>query len=365
MAFNRKRLTFARRRRGLTKRDFAKKLRVDVRTVIAWEAGEYRPSEDLLPVVSSALQFPEEFFFGETIDEPDPEIVSFRALTKMAAWQRDMAITQGGIAMLFSSWVEKRFELPPSMVPDLSYESSPEAAAQTVREAWSIGNLSVRNMVHLLEANGVRVFSLAVEAREVDAFSTWKAGTPFVFLNGFKTAEHSRFDAAHELGHLVLHKHGGPRGRQAEVEANAFASAFLMPSAMVAAYRPKFQTLDELIGLKKLWGVSVSALNYRLHQLGFMSDWHYKRLCIEISKRGFRTSEPEGLERETSQVWPKILSALYQDSGLTRAGVASEIGVSARELESLLFAFVLSGIDGGRKGGDIQLSTRSQLQRVK
>jgi len=111
-------------------------------------------------------------------------------------------------------------------------------------------------------------------------------------------------------------------------------------------------------------GVSVSALNYRMHQLGLMSDWHYKRLCIEISKRGFRTTEPEGLERETSQIWPKVLSALYQESGLTRAGAAAEIGVSANELESLLFAFVLSGIEGGRKG-DAQFKATSQLQRVK
>ena len=49
----------------------------------------------------------------------------------------------------------------------------------------------------------------------VDAFSVWREYTPYIFLKLMKTAEHSRFDAAHELGHLVLHRHGGPKGRLA------------------------------------------------------------------------------------------------------------------------------------------------------
>lgn len=90
-----------------------------------------------------------------------------------------------------------------------------------------------------------------VDAAEVDAFSMWRQSTPFVFLNTKKSAEHSRFDAAHELGHLVLHRHGSPQGREAEREANAFASAFLMPRASVLAYAPRMATIDHLIKLKK------------------------------------------------------------------------------------------------------------------
>lgn len=82
------------------------------------------------------------------------------------------------------------------------------------------------------------MFSLVEETRSVDAFSVWRSNKPYIFLNTVKTAEHSRFDAAHELGHLVLHKHGGPGGRAAEDEANRFASSFLMPSADVRARIP-------------------------------------------------------------------------------------------------------------------------------
>lgn len=287
----------------------------------------------------------------------------------MTARQRDMALMQGALGIHFSAWLERRFELPVCRVPDLCHETYPEAAAQHVRDAWTIGNLSIRNIVHLLEANGVRIFSLAVEAREVDAFSMWRDDKPFIFLNGFKTAEHARFDAAHELGHLVLHKHGGPRGRRAEIEANTFASAFLMPRASVLAHPPRVGTLSELIRLKKNWGTSVCAVNYRLHELGLLSDWNYHRLWREISKMGYRQSEPAGLPRETSQLIPKMLNGLYQESGMTRAAIAAELCISVRELESLMFMFVMAGLKGGRiEGGDAPFPTnrdRSPLRRVK
>jgi len=64
------------------------------------------------------------------------------------------------------------------------------------------------------------------------------------FLNTLKQSERGRFDAGHELGHLVLHQHGSPNGGQ-EIEraANDFAAAFLMPRSSVLAYRRHLQRL--------------------------------------------------------------------------------------------------------------------------
>src|SRR4030095_16645232 len=120
------------------------------------------------------------------------------------------------------------FNLPKQILLDLSYETDPEAAARSLRQYWGIGEKPIGNMLGLLEVHGVRVFALAEDTASVDAFSFWRDDRPFIFLNNFKTAEHSLFDSVHELGHLVLHRHGGPQAsRSAEREANAFASAFL------------------------------------------------------------------------------------------------------------------------------------------
>jgi Zn-dependent peptidase ImmA (M78 family)/DNA-binding XRE family transcriptional regulator len=357
--FNPSRLTLARRRRGLTKIQLAKLLRVTPRAVTAYEAGEYPPDLEAETRIVSVLGFPADFFYLDDVDCPDLDSGSFRSMSKMRAPQRDMALGQAALGVTFSDWLEQRFELPVSSLPDLSRES-PQAAAESLRRAWALGELTIRNMVHLLESKGVRVFSLAVDAREVDAFSMWKGTTPFVFLNTVKTTEHSRFDAAHELGHLVLHKHGPPHGREAEIEANAFASAFLMPEGSVRANARRFPTYDSLVKLKKKWIVSVSALNYRLHELGLISDWHYRGNNIELTKRG-REIEPESAPRETSAILPQLLTALRQD-GVTRSRIADQLAIPQSELEQLLFGLTIAGLDGG---GSRSQTSKADLRLVK
>jgi len=101
----------------------------------------------------------------------------------------------------------------------------PEEAAVTLRRLWGLGNAPIPNMIHLLESKGIRVFSLAEETREVDAFCTWYESKPFTFLNTIKSAERSRFEAAHELGHLMrgyyTMQHGQAYGPDMERQAEA------------------------------------------------------------------------------------------------------------------------------------------------
>jgi Zn-dependent peptidase ImmA (M78 family)/DNA-binding XRE family transcriptional regulator len=346
--FNPSRFGCARKRKGLTKSQLARQIGVDLRSVVAYESGETIPREHTLERIVDATGFPADFFSGDDLDEPRADAASFRALTKMTARQRDMALSQGAIAIHLSKYIEERFELPAVDLPDLGHEPSPESASETLRQHWGIGVLPIRNMIHLMEAKGIRIFSLAIEAREVDAFSMWKNETPFVFLNTYKSSERSRYDAAHELGHLVLHRHAAPHGREAEREADMFASAFLMPRASVIAQSPKFPTFSDLVNLKRIWTISVSALNYRLHEVNMTSDWQYRMLCVEIGKFG-PTKEPNEAPRESSQILPKVFSALY-DENVSRSDVAQVLSIPRSELEQLMFGLTLASLDGGRRG---------------
>jgi len=343
--FNPTRLTWARRRRGLTKTRLAAAIGVELRSVTAYEAGEFSPEFDRLRRIAQVLRFPERFFFGDDLGEPALDAASFRSMSKMTAGQRDTALGSGAVALLLNQWIEARFTLPEPKLPDLGRDTNPESAAEAVRRDWGLGELPIKNIVHLLEARGVRVYSLAIDAAEVDAFSMWRQDRPFVFLNTLKSAEHARFDAGHELGHLVLHRHAAPHGQKAEQDANAFASAFLMPAASVRAHAPRFATLDQLMRLKKIWGVSLAAMTYRLHKLGLLSDWHYRKLYIEISKRGFRKAEPDGGPREISQVLQKVFAALRAD-GVTKRTVADVLHVHPKDLDELVFGLALTGLDG-------------------
>ncbi|MBU6429036.1 MAG: XRE family transcriptional regulator [Cyanobacteria bacterium REEB65] len=334
-------------RRGLTKAALAERAGTSLRSIASWEGGECEPSEASLKTLAQALAFPAAFFLGGDLEAITPEGVSFRALSRMKAAQRDRAIAGRDIAYLIDDWLSQRFSVPAPQVPNCRGHS-PVSAAAAVQAAWALGDQPIPSMVHLLEAKGVRVFSLAEDCAEVDAFSCWRSTAPYVFLNTKKTAEHSRFDAAHELGHLVLHAHGDPRGREAEHEADAFAGAFLMAEASVrAAMRGQFPSVSLAVQMKKIWRVSVGALVHRWKDLGFASEWHYRNMCIEIQNLGYRKSEPQGIEREVSQVFFKVLQALEGD-GMSRRDIAKDLHLPPSEVEALTFGKV--AVAGGRVG---------------
>lgn len=262
----------------------------------------------------------------------------------MSATKRDQALSSGELALELAAWLDSRFDLPKVAVP--RYRGiDPETASVAVRNEWGLGERPIRNMIHLLESKGVRVFSLAEETRDIDAFSLWEDGVPYVFLNTMKSAEHSRMDAAHELGHLVLHSQHEDFRRNEEHEANLFGGSFLMSRGSVVADAPRGGRLLDLIEAKQRWGVSLSALAYRMHEVGLLSDWHYHSVFVEISRMGYRVSEPNGIEHESSSVLAKMFKML-RDQGIRRADVARALDLPSQELQKMVFGLVLSGIDG-------------------
>lgn len=325
-----------------------------------FEAGETAPSEDTVGRLAGVLDFPVSFFHAEDIEGIENGAASFRSLTKMTASQRHAALAAGRLALALHDWISDRFRLPATAVPKLGPGVDPETAAQVVRAEWSLGEKPLPNLIHLLEAHGVRVFSLAQECREVDAFSIWRSAQPFVFLNKQKTGEHSRFDAAHELGHLVLHwHHEVPQGRAAEQEANRFAAAFLMPPEAIASGMRRYPTLQDLIVAKRPWKVSLAALTHRLFELNLLTAWQYRTLYVEISRRGYRVNEPKAIHRETSQILNKVFTALRSE-GVTRADIARELDVYPQDLDSLVFGLAMLPMDSESVPSDQSASEPKQ-----
>ena len=353
--FNHKRLSLARKRRRLTGKGLAQLAGVSAITVSRLENGENQPDGETIAKLARALGYSVEFFEDDDPEEIDTSAVSFRSLTKMSAKERDAATAAGCLGLQLSDWAEREFRLPTANVLDLSYETDPEAAARSLRQFWSLGEKPIGNMLGLLEVNGIRVFSLAENTAAVDAFSFWRNEQPFIFLNNYKTPEHSIYDSVHELGHLAMHRHAGTQpSRPAEREANQFASAFLMPENDVRARMPRFITVDTIIEAKKRWRVSAMAMAYRLHALSLLSDWQYKSACIELGRRGFRSSEPGGIERETSRVWQKVLTQLWIERR-TKNEIANALHIPLDELEGLVWG--LTGAPIARPGREAARGT--------
>ena len=361
--FNMGRFDLARQRRGLTKRELAHRLEVTDRTVSNWYSNQ-EVDEKILEKAAEILDFPINFFYGCEVEKIQVESVSFRALTKMTARKRDMAISQTILAEMISDWIDQNFELPLPNVPDLHELRSdfstatigsldeadendvryyleysyPEACADTVRKAWGLGEQPIPNLIALLESKGIRVFSLTDEAQDVDACCRWTSGRPFIFLNTSRTAERCRFDLAHELGHLVMHKHGIIEGIHVEQEANAFASAFLMPRRSLLANPLRIPSLKSILSKKEIWQVSAAALTYRYNKLGIITDWNATSIYKQLAQRG-RNNEPNPIPHESSLLLDKVFQALAQEN-FDLSKLTNDLCLNLVEVNNLTFNLI-------------------------
>jgi Zn-dependent peptidase ImmA (M78 family) len=176
-----------------------------------------------------------------------------------------------------------------------------EQVADEVRNAWGVKRGPMPDLVEKLEESGVLVSRIHVGAEKVDAFSQWsdRFRIPFIVLSRDKaSAVRQRFDAAHELAHIILHqkvteKHLNNQTtyKFIEKQADAFASYILLPERdfLDELYSP---TLDGFLSLKERWGVSVAAMIMRSRALDLLDDASAKRMWMNYTRRGWRKGEP-------------------------------------------------------------------------
>ena len=327
------RLALARVRAGLTRRELADVVGVAGSTVRTWEATGVPVGR--LGALSAATGVSRAFL---ELDEPDvlePDLIYFRSRRSASSSTRAAAAGDGLVGIEFYSALARRLTLPRVDVPVLSEVGDPEEAARVLRSAWTLGPGPLPNLVQLAEAHGVRVMGLQGRSADVDAFSLWRDGRPHVFLSRLKTPERSRFDLAHELGHLVLHAHEPYPTTESEKEADAFASELLLPALTLQSEGLPEVGPDPLIAGKLRWGVSAMAYVSGLRRAGVVGDSSVTKMFRDLSARGFRSAEPG-----SSMPWPrsKVFDAAREILGRSIvADLAAETGLSSEDINTLTF----------------------------
>src|SRR5262245_45998516 len=91
-SFSTARLALARRRKGLRQRALAETSGIAERTLVAYEHGSRAPSNEALAVLSRVLGFAPAFFSRDEPESIASDQVSFRAMTRMKASQREAAL---------------------------------------------------------------------------------------------------------------------------------------------------------------------------------------------------------------------------------------------------------------------------------
>jgi Zn-dependent peptidase ImmA (M78 family) len=229
--------------------------------------------------------------------------------------------------------------LPDVRVPEFD-DLPPEHAARQLRAAWQLPTGPVPHLVRLAESKGIAVVIAPFGAEQrIDGFSCWSdhLDRPLVCLSSDRAnVLRRRFNAAHEIGHIVMHRQAEPGSAEREREANAFAAEFLVPAAEITPLLPHRVDLAALVELQREWGVSVQALLHRSTELGALSDSAAQQGWALISKLGWRRDEPaDDLPGE----WPTLLSeavALAAPLGLTAERLAAGLKLPAAEVLELI-----------------------------
>jgi hypothetical protein len=125
----------------------------------------------------------------------------------------------------------------------------------------------------------------------------------------------------------------------------------LMPRRDVLATMPHGATVPQIIEARRRWHVAAMNLAVRMAKLGLLTEWQARSSYIQLGQRGFHDGEPGGLERETSQIWDKVFTALRIE-GMSRADIARELDVSLDDLNASVFGLVVP-----KKGAASRLST--------
>lgn len=364
------RLTQALSVRGFSATELAARIGVTNTTVSRWRTGNQVPGPAMVEAMADELRVAPEWLTRPVRNATSKP--NFRG--SIAQLKQERGALGGRMAWLeeVSSQLEEFVDYPAVNLPSFEFkrlaeitDSVIEDAAEACRKLWNLGDGPVGDTLLLLENAGTVVALEETGIAKIEGLSAWsESGRPFVLLCADKgNAFRSRFDAAHELGHLVLHRYIEATGDSAshklmEQQAHRFAGAFLLPARGFVAEVSTPVSLQALVFLKQRWGVSVAAMIMRLRALGIVSEDDYLRLIKHRSAKWGNKREPLDDERTPEQ--PRLLKRTMElliNEGVIRAdGLASMLGISARDVESM-FGLPL-GYLSGKKADIVELTIK-------
>lgn len=352
--FKAKRLEQAREARGLTAVALAEMVGVKSANISQYEHGKQSPSVAVMDKLVQILNVPPAFFL-KPVRQSDMGGINYRSMSSATKGARGRVEARYGWMKEIVAYLAEFVDFPDLRMPSLELPEDfhgitmddIEELAKACRTFWKLGGSPIPDVALLLENNGVILGRGEMAAETLDAFSQWPNDEPrpYVFLGSDKaSAVRSRFDALHELGHLLLHRKVDrrvPRNNVSfklmETQCHRFASAMLLPAE---AYTRELvtPTLNGFLTLKARWKASIALQVMRCEQLGIMGPESTKRMWININRRSWRIEEP--LDDRLPLEQPRLLHRsvrLILDSGIkTKSQILDDLCMNPMDIEALM-----------------------------
>lgn len=303
--FNGKRLKSARKYREKSMSDLSKDIGVSRQTISQYEHGLISPQFEILMKIVNSLNFPKEYFYENNGIDIELGNTYFRASSRMSKKEENAQKEKTKIIGKIFSFLNEYIEFPELNIPNFEEEMEIEYMANKLREYWGLGSEPIKDIIYVLEKNGIIITSMNTRSKNIDAFSQQQN------INGIKhflivlgndknSAVRRQFSVAHELGHIIMHDAfldiedlTKDELRSMEQDAHKFAAAFLLPKEKfiedVSIYPTDLNYYKEL---KKKWRTSISAMLVRANQLEVITNSSYQTLMKKMSKLGWRIKEP-------------------------------------------------------------------------
>lgn len=338
--FTPNRLTTAREMAGLGVGELAERILTSASAVTQFEKGRARPKPETLIRLALTLGVPPAFFSAGPLPSVPDDECHFRSLRSASARERRRVTAQARVVNQVYEYLDHLVHFPPEQISTLCRRAETrgdiDTLAQEVRDEWGLGQGPIGHMVTLLEARGVISVEVPGHSARLDAFSVWVGELPMVFLTPEKrSGSRRRFDCAHELAHLLLHRGRLAGDAEAERQADAFAGAFLLPRVPFLAECPRRLDWVGLRQMKRRWGVSLAALVRRAFDLGLYTEATYRRAYVILNQRGWRTDEPDEPEMERPALLARAVG-LLGGAGYPTARIAEELSVGEGWLQHTL-----------------------------
>ena len=336
--------------RGLTQVQLASMAGVSPATISKWRAGSQAPEREALERLASVVNVSPDWFTRPTTNKLTPPLFRSNASAHKAAraklearleWAQDVAAA----LMEFVDYPDVNLPARSFTDPEQITSEDIEAAAAECRDRWRLGRSVVQDVTLAVEGAGVIVVREETGIAQIEGLSAWSVvvDRPVILLSSDKdNGYRSRFDLAHELGHLVLHRHvtrptERDRHKLLEQQAHRFAGAFLMPAETFASEVRVPPALDDLLLLKRRWGVSAGAIIMRLHALNLIDDDEKQVLFKRRSARWGAKAEPGDGDRmpEQPRLLRRTIDLLVDENVMPLDAIPRHVGLPAFDVAML------------------------------
>lgn len=337
--------------RGLTKGQLAALVGVAASTVTKWCKGDQSPEAEKFGRLAEVLKVQPEWLTRPPLVRVSAPL--FRSNASALKSGRERLEERTNMLQEVASLLLEYVDFPSLNLPARNFTSADqiatvdiEAAAEECRAMWQLGKGPIQDLLLAAEGAGIVVVREETDIPVIEGLSCWSevlGGRPLVYLSADKAnAFRSRFDLAHELGHLVLHKHL-PAAEDREVynlmesQAHQFAGALLLPPQSFADEVRLPVNLDSLLTLKRRWGVSVAAMLMRLYALGVLTADEKLALFKRRSARWGAKSEPadQAWAPEKPRLLRRSIELLVSEGVLSAERIPHFLGPSAQDIERL------------------------------